>query len=117
MRLTHDPLSLNRAIAKGSDVYRFTHAVIYRVLSSRARRSLARRGIRHAAHVFGLLQNARVDESYILELLKRLPVGDSELYSHPSLDEFRHEHDALISPVVRAEALRQHIQFIRYQDL
>jgi len=34
---------------------------------------------------FGLLQNSRVVSAYILRLLPRLPSGDSELYSHPSL--------------------------------
>jgi len=33
-------------------------------------------------------KNARVDEEYVLKLLPELPPGDSELYSHPSLDEF-----------------------------
>ena len=38
--------------------------------------------------VFGLLQNARVDEAYVLRLAARAcPPGDSELYSHPSLTE------------------------------
>ena len=48
-----------------------------------------------------LLQNARVDEDYVLKLLPELPEGDSELYSHPSLDEFKAEFDALMSPRVK----------------
>jgi hopanoid biosynthesis associated protein HpnK len=116
-RLTHDPLRLNLSLARGDYGYRFLHALIYRVLSARARRAFARRGIRHTRQVFGLLQNARVDETYVLGLLSRLPAGDSELYSHPSLDEFRHELDALIAPRVKAAVERQGIQLIRYQDL
>jgi len=58
---------------------------------------LAPPDIVHTRHVFGLLQNALVDERYLLKLLARLPEGDSELYSHPSLDEFKHEFDALVS--------------------
>jgi chitin disaccharide deacetylase len=46
---------------------------------------LRQRGIKHAQITFGLLQNARVDEEYVLKLLPELPPGDSELYSHPSL--------------------------------
>jgi len=49
--------------------------------------------------------------------LPRLPAGDSELYSHPSLDEFHHEFDALVSPAVRNTIDRLSIQLIRYQDL
>lgn len=117
VRLTHDPLRLNLALSSGNPLYRFSHALIYRVLSSRARKAFGRRNLRHTRHVFGLLQNARVDERYVLNLLPRLPAGDSELYSHPSLDEFRHEYDALVSPSVKAEVIRQNIQLVRYQDL
>ena len=47
----------------------------------------------------------------------RLPAGDSELYSHPSLDEFKNEFEALISPRVKGLVQQLGIQLIRYQDL
>jgi hypothetical protein len=50
-------------------------------------------------------------------LLPQLPAGDSELYSHPSLDEFRNEFTALISPYVREQVRKLDIKLIRYQDL
>ena len=53
----------------------------------------------------------------VTKLLPELPPGDSELYSHPSLDEFKHEFDALISPRVKALVQQLGIQLIRYQDL
>lgn len=117
VRLTRDPLGLNLALARGQLAYRLSHALIYRILSARARRRFQRLNIRHTQRVFGLLQNARVDERYVLGLLRRLPAGDSELYSHPSLDEFRHEFNALISDAVKSEVQRQGIHLIRYQDL
>jgi hypothetical protein len=78
---------------------------------------LRQRNIRHAQITFGLLQNARVDEEYILKLLSELPDGDSELYSHPSLDKFKHELDALVSPRVKELVKKLGIKLIRYQDL
>ena len=117
VRLTHDPFWLNARLASGQWLYRASHALIYRILSGRARPHLQRRGLKHTQHVFGLLQNARVDEDFIAKLLPELPAGDSELYSHPSLDEFRHEFDALISPRVKALVQSLGIQLIRYQDL
>jgi len=117
MRLTRDCLARSRRMARGHWFYRLSHAAIYAWLSSRAREPLRRRGIRHAQITFGLLQNARVDEEYILKLLPELPPGDSELYSHPSLDEFRHEFDALVSPRVKELANKPGIELIRYQDL
>lgn len=117
LRLTFDPFWLNLRLASGHLGYRLLHALIFRPLSARARPLLQYRGIRHTQRVFGLLQNARVDEDYTLRLLERLPTGDSELYSHPSLVEFKNEFEALISPRVRQRVKELGIELIRYQDL
>ena len=117
MRLTRDCLARSRRMARGHWFYRASHAAIYAWLSGCAREPLRRRGIKHAQITFGLLQNARVDEEYILKLLPELPPGDSELYSHPSLDEFKHEFDALVSPRVTELVKKLGIELIRYQDL
>jgi len=58
-----------------------------------------------------------VDEDYVTRLLPQLPAGDSELYSHPSLDEFENEFDALISPRAQEQVKKLGIKLIRYQDL
>lgn len=117
VRLTRDRFWMNARLGRGRWVYQVTHALIFRVLSARARESLERRGIRHTGAVFGLLQDSRVDEGYVSRLLPQLPTGDSELYSHPSLDKFKHEYLALISPRVKEQVSRLGIQLIRYQDL
>lgn len=117
LRLTRDSLRENAKLASGQWPYRISHAVIYKILSSRSRSTLAKKKIRHTTRVFGLLQNARVDEAFILKLLTQLPSGDSELYSHPSLDEFKHEFDALVSPRVKALVKKTGVELIRYQDL
>jgi hopanoid biosynthesis associated protein HpnK len=117
LRLTFDPFRLNLRAASGHLAYRALHVAIFHSLSALARPALARRGIRHTGAVFGLLQNARVDEAYVTRLLPQLPEGDSELYSHPSLDEFKNELDALISPGVKDQVKQLGIKLIRYQDL
>lgn len=117
LRLTFDPFRLNLRLASGHLAYRTLHALVFHALAARARPVLRRRGFRHTRAVFGLLQNARVDEDYVLKLLPRLPPGDSELYSHPSLDEFRNEFDALVSPRVQAQVKALGVELIRYQDL
>jgi chitin disaccharide deacetylase len=117
MRLTRDLFWTNARVAGGRWGYRTGHALIYWLLSGRVRRSLARRGITHTRQVFGLMQDSHVDEAFISKLLPRLPAGDSELYSHPSLDKFKHEFDALISPQVKEQIAKLGIQLIRYQDL
>ncbi len=116
-RLTRDLFRLNLHLASGRFLYRLGHASIFNMLAPGARSSLQRLRIRHTSTVFGLLQNARVDEDYVSRLIPRLPPGDSELYSHPSLDEFKNEFDALISPNVKALVQQHGIELIRYQDL
>ena len=117
LRLTRDCLARSRRMARGRWLYRVSHAAIYEWLSQRARQPLRERGIKHAEITFGLLQNALVDEDYLLKLLPDLPEGDAELYSHPSLDEFKNEFQALISPRVKERVAGLGIRLIRYQDL
>lgn len=117
LRLTRDPFWLNARMASGQWAYRISHALIYRCLSGYVGGSVRRLGLKHTARVFGLLQNARVDLDYVTKLLPQLPPGDSELYSHPSLDEFKHEFEALISPAVKQLVRDHRIELIRYQDL
>jgi hopanoid biosynthesis associated protein HpnK len=117
LRLTRDCLARSRRMTQGKFFTRVTHATVFEMLSSRAKKVLTAKKIRHAQITFGLLQNARVDEEYILKLLPELPAGDSELYSHPSLDEFKNEFDALVSPRVKEKIKSLGIELIRYQDL
>jgi len=117
LRLTRDCLARSRKISSGHLFYKISHAAIFGFLSNRVRKTLDAKKIRHAQITFGLLQNACVDEDYILKLLPELPPGDSELYSHPSLDEFKHEFDALISPRVKEKIKSLGIELIPYQDL
>jgi hopanoid biosynthesis associated protein HpnK len=117
LRLTRDCLARSRRMTQGKFFTRVTHATVFEMLSSRAQKVLTAKKIRHAQITFGLLQNARVDEEYILKLLPELPAGDSELYSHPSLDEFKNEFDALVSPRVKEKIKSLGIELIRYQDL
>jgi len=117
LRLTHDPFWLDSRLASERWFYRVSHAVIHRVLVDRSRGVLRRLNIKHTNAVFGLLQNDRVDERYVMRLLPNLPPGDSELYSHPSLDQFKHEFEALVSPKVKTLVERLGIRLIRYQNL
>ena len=117
LRLTREPFWLDAHLASGRRLYRSAHAAIFSVLARLAQSTLRRQNIRHTQRVFGLLENDRVDEAYVLKLLAVLPPGDSELYSHPSLDKFKQEFDALVSPRVKALVEKYGVQLIRYQDL
>lgn len=117
LRLTWEPFWINARNIAGRRFRNWHHALIYSVLSRRARPAFRQNDIRHPEFVFGLMQNHSVDENYLQRLLPVLPAGDSELYAHPSLDDFRHEFEALVSPRVRELVERLGIRLIRYQDL
>lgn len=116
-RLTRDWFWMSARMTSGQWLYRTSHALIFTLLSQRARPALRRAGVHHTRAVFGLLQNARVTEDYLLDLLPRLPAGDFELYSHPCVEEAPKELEALISPKVVKRMRDLGIQGIRYQDL
>jgi hypothetical protein len=117
LRLTRDWFWLNARLSGGRWMDRLFHALVFHVLARRAEHLLRGARRRFSRVVFGLLQNGRVDESYVSRLIPRLPLGDSELYSHPSVDKSRNELDALLSPRVH-ELIRAHgIQLICYRNL
>jgi chitin disaccharide deacetylase len=117
LRLTSEPIGVHARVAVGYRWEQLSHGFIYWLMAGRARRALKRLEIKHTDAVFGLLQDAQVDERYLERLLPCLPPGISEIYSHPSLDKFKHEMEALISPRIRALVDRLAIKLIRYQDL
>lgn len=116
IRLTR-PTQLEWRLGQGRWFYRRSHWTIFRRLARRAKRQLSGAGLAFAEQVFGLLEDTRVTEEFVLKLLPELPTGNSELYSHPSLDEFRREYEALVSERVRRMVAEQKIELIRYQDL
>lgn len=116
-RLTRDSFALSEKLSHDRWWYRFSHAMIFGALSNRANPAIRRITHRTTNKVFGLLQNDEVDESYLLNLLKELPPGPVEIYSHPDMDTHRHELYALLSPRVAETIKKLGIELCRYQDL
>lgn len=116
VRLTRDPLFQNLRLASGEYLYRVSHAGVFGALSRRCRPLLARARLRHAEATYGLLQNSRVTEDYLLRLLPELQPGTWELYCHADEDAHRHELEALLSPRVREVIESRGIQLCRYSD-
>lgn len=117
LRLPRDPLLLNLRIAFGRYLYRFSHALVFSLLTRGEAASLARRRIVHVDHVFGLLQSGRITEKYLLRLIDNLYPGTFELYAHPDEGANAHETEALCSPAVRRRIEERGIELIRYGDL
>ncbi|MFM1944232.1 MAG: hypothetical protein RI897_3214 [Verrucomicrobiota bacterium] len=117
VRLPRDPLGLSLGLARGRWGYRLGHAAVFWLLNRWAGGWFRRAGWVWTDAVYGLLQDSRVDERYVLGLLGRLGQGDYELYAHPSMGRFRHELEALVSPRVREVVRERGVRLIRYVDL
>jgi hopanoid biosynthesis associated protein HpnK len=117
LRLTHNPIAIDPQIGGRGTFYRWSHWLIFKGLSRRAEPELRKEGIAHPGNVFGLLQDSHITEEYLLKLVPTLPHGDTEIYAHPSLEKFRHEYLALVSPRVKAAIHDAGIDLVRYGDL
>jgi len=117
VRLTRDPWWLNVRLARGRWMYRLLHGVTFGLLARWAARRMRGFEWRTTDAVFGLLQHSRVDEDYVLGLLRCLPPGCFELYSHPSTEGGVHELQALTSELVKSVVKDRRIELVRYQDL
>lgn len=119
VRVTRDLFRLNARLAQRRWSYRIGHAIVFAALSSRTRGKLARHGIRYTDRVIGLLQSGRMNEPFLVSLIRALPPGDHEIYFHPDFGcvEGREELQALCSFQVREELRRRGVTRLRCQDL
>lgn len=116
LRLVREPWELNFLRESGRWGYRISHAAVFGWLSGRAVAELKRSDVTFVEQVFGLLENGRMNEDYLLGLLEQLPDGVSEVYFHPSVEK-RTELEALTSERVAAAVRKKGVELIRYQDL
>jgi hopanoid biosynthesis associated protein HpnK len=117
MRLVRDPLLTNLRLAGGRYFFRVTMSLLFSRLSRKAEGALRRRGIRFPDATFGLLQDRRITEKFLVKLLSGLHPGTFELYCHPDSEENPEELRALCSPRVREVIDQRGIELIRYRDL
>lgn len=59
--------------------------LIFTFLSRRVRRLARAAGLLHNGHLFGLLNDGRMTENYLLRLVPHLQPGLTEIYLHPAL--------------------------------
>ena len=90
---------------------------------------LHRAGIKTNRHVFGMADSGRMTAGRVLEIVKRLPEGDTEIYFHPAtrrcpeinatMPDYRHEDEfkALMDPAVAEAIARSGAKRISFTDL
>lgn len=88
---------------------------------------MAKAGMLHNDRVFGIRQSGRMDEAVLLEILRSLPGGVTELYLHPAAGDaaairipgYRRSDElaALLSPRVRKTVAERCVLCCGYRDL
>jgi len=118
--LRHDASHALRKMSEG---------LVFHALSAWAAPRVRGAGLVSADRVYGMHQTGHVDEPYVLELVRRLPEGVSELYCHPAVERppFFAAHQpgydnagelaALTSETVRRAVRDQDVELISYRDL
>jgi hopanoid biosynthesis associated protein HpnK len=129
IRLSRDPIAENLRWDRAHALRKAFEGTAFRVLSRIAETRFGALGVVATKYVFGLHQSGACDEPYMLDLIPRLPAGDSELYCHPAeaqspemrrlMPEYVHARElaALTSPAVRRAVEAAGIELVRYADI
>lgn len=129
VRLPREPLLPALRFDRRHGVRKLFEGFAFTALSRLTVKRLRRAGIRYPDRMFGLHQTGHVSEKYLLEVLRRLPDGTSEVYCHaaivdeearrwrPAKYESEQELQALTSPRVKATIEQEGIERITYHDL
>ncbi|MBM4289960.1 MAG: ChbG/HpnK family deacetylase [Deltaproteobacteria bacterium] len=127
VRLAWENLGATLSLNPRRPIYKTGHALIFACLSAQAAKNLG--GLRTNRHLFGLLNDGWLDESYLLGVLPQLQHGVTEIYFHPAVQPGpeakywpRHyrpqaELAALTSPKVAQRLAELKIDLISFRDL
>ncbi len=108
---------------------RYVGKVVLSVLSGWARLKLCRQGFKCPQNFFGMLAGGNMREEYLLNILRKLPTGTTEIMMHPGLEEralaacfgfeynWQKEYQALLSGEVKKQICNSGVQLISFKDL
>ncbi len=129
LRLPREPVGLTLRVSLWQWWRKLGEALTFRALVAHARPKLDAAGLRYPDQLFGLHQSGRMTEEYLAAILRCLPPGTTEVYTHASfLDaesaRWRPPHydcegelRALTSPRLRALVDAAGIELISYSQL
>ncbi len=113
VRVPQEPFLPSWRAAGHGLLARAVPAALLSPLLASMRRRIRRAGMQANDHVFGMRDSGRMDEAFVLRLLRELPDGVTEIYFHPAtrrspvldrhMREYRHEDElrVLLSAAVR----------------
>jgi hopanoid biosynthesis associated protein HpnK len=129
VRLAEEDWRSTLALAPDRPLPKVAQGLTFRCLSRRARRLAQAAGLLTNDHLFGLLNDGRMTEEFLLGLVSRLQPGVTEIYSHPALftDEelrrwapgYRRQEElaALLSPRLKAALAKARVVVGDYRQL
>ncbi|MCX5892618.1 MAG: hopanoid biosynthesis-associated protein HpnK [Deltaproteobacteria bacterium] len=85
VRLAREDWRTTLALAPDGPLPKVAQGIIFELLCRRAERLARAAGVIYNDHLFGLLNDGRMTEAYLLGLVPRLQPGVSEIYCHPGL--------------------------------
>jgi hopanoid biosynthesis associated protein HpnK len=126
VRLARENLRVSLSLNSQRPAYKTAHALIFAWLSSRAEKTAGT--LKTNDHLFGLLNDGAMDETFLLGLLPEVAPGVTEIYCHPATfpaqapdwpSHYRPlaELHALTSPKVAAVLQTSNLELISFNDL
>jgi chitin disaccharide deacetylase len=126
VRLARENLAVTLSLNPQRPVYKTVHAFIFAWLPRRATKTAGTLAMND--HLFGLLNDGAMDESFLLGLFPRLSPGVTEIYCHPALRSHPeaawpshyqplNEFQALTSSKVAAACQKYNLELISFDNL
>jgi chitin disaccharide deacetylase len=117
VRVPSEELGLAIRIDRRALLEKIKLSAMFGMLRPYAMRRLRSAGIRFPDRVYGLLQNGRVTEGYLLKLVPKIRADRVELYSHPAAEGSTDQLTALVSGSVRKALDSQGFRLTTYHEL
>ncbi len=129
IRLAREDWRTTLALAPDRPLPKIAQGLIFALLCRRAARRARAAGLVSNDHLFGLLNDGRMTEDYLLGLVERLRPGVTEIYSHPGLNAdaelqrwapgYRRQEElaALLSPRLKAALAAAGVAVTDFREL
>ena len=129
LRLPREDWRATLALAPDGPLPKVAQGMIFALLCRRARPKIRDAGLFCNDQLFGLLNDGRMSETYLLGLIPRLQPGVTEIYCHPGMDadtelsrwgpayQRQQELAALLSPRLREALAAAGIELSDFREL
>jgi chitin disaccharide deacetylase len=129
LRLAQEDWRTTLALAPDGPVPKIAQGLIFTLLARRAAKIARGAGLIMNDHIFGLLNDGRMTENYLLNLVPHFKPGVTEIYCHPGLfadaellrwaPRYRRQEElaALMSPRLKAALDAAGIQVTNFREL